>query len=91
MCEVLSLGYAQAQYPICQTYVDTCLVGCLEHGGEAFADDFIRKTDGWNEFWINDRTAPKYPRLAKIDADMVAKIDRLLDKHGLLSYRQEAR
>jgi hypothetical protein len=30
------------------------LNGCLEAGGEAMVEDFIRSTSGWSEFFLND-------------------------------------
>ena len=33
-----------SDFPICQTYVDCCLVGCLDWGGKAAAEDFIVNT-----------------------------------------------
>ena len=35
---------ANADHPICQTYIDTVLGGCLETGGEALATEFINTT-----------------------------------------------
>eukprot|EP00977_Amphora_coffeiformis_P010814 scaffold2536_cov169-Amphora_coffeaeformis.AAC.7 len=39
---------ADERYPIVQSYVDTILRGCLDVGGEAFAQKFIETTRGWN-------------------------------------------
>eukprot|EP00976_Prorocentrum_cordatum_P066396 1178295-Prorocentrum_minimum.AAC.2 len=33
-----------SDFPICQTYIDCCVVGCLDWGGEAAAEDFIVNT-----------------------------------------------
>ncbi len=34
-------------FPICQTYVDVCVAGCLAWGGDAFASAFLTTTHGW--------------------------------------------
>jgi hypothetical protein len=49
------------RYPIVQSYIDVCLVGCLEHG-RAFAAEFVRSTEGWEGApWLNDRVLPRRP------------------------------
>lgn len=47
--------------PICQSYVDVVLMGCLSYG-EEFAIKFLETTIGWHGTWINDRSAPRYTR-----------------------------
>ena len=81
---------ADEAHPIPQTYVDTCLAGCLETGGEARARAFIRATELWDAPWINDRgiTAPLYPRRAPLESAQHAAIDRLLDDCGVLKFRR---
>lgn len=90
ICQVTEPGCAQASYPIYQTYVDTCLSGCLEHVDEEFAALFVTQTQGWQGVWINDRQAPRYPRLADLNTDMHHRIDALLHETGVLQYRQES-
>lgn len=46
--------------PILQSYLDTCLKGCLEYG-EEFAIEFLETTTGWSKYWINDRSLPRRP------------------------------
>lgn len=49
------------RYPIVQSYVDVCILGCLEHGRE-FAQEFVRSTGGWEGApWLNDRALPRRP------------------------------
>lgn len=48
--------------PITLSYVDVILAGCLEHS-RAFADDFLQFTQGWHRPTLNDRLAPRYPRV----------------------------
>ncbi|OLF81436.1 hypothetical protein AWH62_01840 [Maricaulis sp. W15] len=81
---------ADSAHPIPQTYVDTCLAGCLETGGEARARAFIEATELWDAPWVNDRdsAAPLYPRRTPLDAGDRALVDRLLLACGVLKYRQ---
>ena len=83
---------ADTSHPIPQTYVDTCLVGCLETGGEARARAFIRNTELWDAHWIDDRdsASPVYPRLTPATPDQRATIDRLLAGEGVLKHRRAA-
>ena len=90
ICQVEQPGRASEAFPIFQTYVDTCISGCLEHVGSEFAMHFIQCTQGWQGHWINDRHEPKYPRLAALDSDMHLRIDALLEQAGLLQFRQES-
>ncbi len=58
--------------PILQTYVDICILGCLEFSRE-FAIEFITSTLLWDGPWLNDRKVPRrpwvhQPQFAKIDA-----------------------
>ena len=48
--------------PIVLSYLDVILSGCLEHG-EAFTQDFLELTKGWASPLLNDRKAPRYPRV----------------------------
>ena len=83
---------ADASHPIPQSYVDTCLVGCLETGGEARACAFIRNTELWDAVWIDDRetAAPLYPRRTPPTAGQRETIDRLLAGEGVLRHRRHA-
>ena len=83
---------ADAEHPIPQSYVDTCLAGCLETGGDVLASAFIRHTELWDAHWVDDRDAeqPLYPRLTPVDAQERAHIDALLEAAGVLRYRQPA-
>jgi len=81
---------ADDDHPIPQSYVDTCLAGCLETGGEARARAFIHATELWDSPWVNDRDSdsPLYPRLTPLDEDGRAAIDRLLAESGVLKFRR---
>lgn len=61
--------------PICQSYIDLCLEGCLKYG-EDFAKEFLDTTFGWNEYWINDRLLPRRPW---IHQPLYMKIDTILN------------
>lgn len=48
VCEVLVPSKACNKHPIYQSYVDTCLAGCLENADDNFAKQFIYSTFGWH-------------------------------------------
>jgi len=48
--------------PITLSYLDVILSGCLEYG-DAFTQDFLTLTKGWTSPLLNDRKAPRYPRV----------------------------
>ncbi|TDF35686.1 gamma-glutamylcyclotransferase [Alteromonadaceae bacterium M269] len=87
VCETLMVNNADDNYPVNQSYVDTCLIGCLEVGGSAFAMQFIKQTLGWDNAWVNDRIAKRYPRYARISEVDQARIDSELD--SILHHRSE--
>ena len=76
--------------PVPQTYIDTCLTGCLELGGARLAHAYIDQFESWQVHWVNDRdhTAPIYPRLVPLDARGRDEIDSLLDAADVLQHRQ---
>jgi hypothetical protein len=89
ICANLHKEQANMHYPIYQTYLDTCLVGCFEQGIANFASEFIQNTHFWQHGWINDRHNTRYPRAANVTQQQRDKIDRLLEKLQVLEYRQE--
>lgn len=80
ICETLDCAKANDAYPVHQTYIDTCLSGCLEHGGIEEAERFIAHTSLWEHPRVNDRADPKYPRAAAVSTEHLEHIDRLLSK-----------
>ena len=80
---------ADAEHPIAQSYIDTCLLGCLETGGETMARSFIQDTELWDGHWLNDRhREPRiYPRHAPLTTSNIERVDSLLDQAGLLRHR----
>ena len=78
ICQSLATQLADAHYPVSQTYIDTCLAGCLEHGGQASAQAFIRSTAHWPEHIRQDRTQPAYSRPGRVSPHQQRQIDALL-------------
>ena len=48
--------------PVVFSYLDVILAGCLEYS-QQFSDDFMSCTQGWQHAMLNDRQAPRYPRV----------------------------
>ncbi len=65
-------------YPLAQTYLDIVLRGSLEFG-EEFAREFIRTTQGWSEYWVNDREEPR-TRTTIRNEEIERKIDEILQE-----------
>jgi len=89
ICANLNKEQANIHYPIYQTYIDTCLVGCFDMGITDFASEFIQSTHYWEHGWINDRQNSLYARAAMVTQQQQQQIDRLLEKQQVLEYRQE--
>lgn len=71
--------------PIALSYLDVILSGCLEHG-DAFAQDFLVLTKGWSSPLLNDRQAPRYPR---VQPDLsTARLNTLLAPVTTLSIKE---
>ena len=70
----LGLHPPSYEYPILQTYIDVCILGCLEYG-EKFATEFIQTTFLWTKFWLNERELSRRPWLHQKG---YVKIDTLL-------------
>ena len=92
ICANREVNFSTNEFPLPQTYIDTCLVGCFEAGGRAFAREFVRETSGWDHCWLNDRGDHAiYPRNTPTDAAMEATVDELLEEAGVLYKRQSLR
>ena len=89
ICQVANPQSSTLSHPIYQSYVDTCLSGCLEHADEKFAVNFVKQTLGCDGIWLNDREAGKYPRAPNINVAMQKRIDDLLQAQDVLRHRQE--
>ncbi|MBR9824251.1 MAG: hypothetical protein GYB36_00430 [Alphaproteobacteria bacterium] len=79
---------ADADHPIPQSYVDTCLIGAFETGGEGMLRDFIYRTDHWDTHWRDDRHAPVYPRRTPLSDQEREMIDDHLHAAGVLKHRR---
>lgn len=92
ICESLQVDTATMANPLPQSYVDTCISGCLESKGLEGAIEFIQQTRGWNCLWLNDRyfePTPRYPRYTPISIEQADLIDSLLEQQGVLKFRQD--
>ncbi|MBV8072018.1 MAG: gamma-glutamylcyclotransferase [Acidobacteriaceae bacterium] len=49
-----------AEYPLLQSYIDVVIEGGLEYSPD-FAREVIQTTDGWSEYWLNDRRLARRP------------------------------
>ena len=78
ICETLDCVPPSLDFPVNQSYVDTCLSGCLEHGGVEEAKAFFATTQLWEHPRSNDRKNPQYPRAAKVSRDIQDEIDRII-------------
>lgn len=88
ICANVHKMQADNHYPIYQTYLDTCLVGCFDMGIDNFAAQFIQHTHFWQHGWVNDRNSARYARAAKVTAQQHQQIDQLLATHQVLDYRR---
>lgn len=80
ICETLDCVPPSLDFPVNQSYVDTCLSGCLEHGGIEEAKAFVGTTQLWDHPRNNDRENPQYPRAAKVSCDIRRTIDLIIDQ-----------
>ncbi|WCN07573.1 gamma-glutamylcyclotransferase family protein [Marinomonas mediterranea] len=66
------------QCPIALSYVDVILTGCFEFS-DAFLEDLITYTKGWDSVVLNDRLSPRYPRVqTQLDTRILAPYLRLI-------------
>lgn len=89
ICQTLQSTPAEREFPIYQSYLDTCLIGCLETKVDGFIHEFIRNTGLWHRHWINDRANPQYPRAASISECFITLIDNVLGEVNILGYRSD--
>lgn len=78
-------NHADKTHPIPQSYIDTCLLGCLETGGRKMAEHFIQSTERWDGHRVNDRDwpTPLYPRGTPSNPAQRDEIDALLLAAGV--------
>jgi len=65
-----------AEFPLLESYIDLVVEGGLEYGAD-FAREILETTDGWNNFWLNDRELARRPWVRDPDA---ARVDAILAK-----------
>ena len=75
-------------FPLLQTYIDTCIRGCLDWGGTQLASNFLRTTFGWNEFYLNDAPMSRRPWLHRPEYSIIDKCLEELDYHVKYSERK---
>lgn len=80
ICQTLDVHPAEPDFPVSQTYIDTCLAGCLSHGGKPQAEAFVRLTRQWPAHVKQDRLQPFYPRPGRVSTDEHNQIDTLLQE-----------
>ena len=59
-----------ATFPLLQSYIDVVVEGGLEYGTD-FAREIIETTDGWSQFWLNDRELARRPWVHDPKTEMV--------------------
>ncbi|WP_414829735.1 gamma-glutamylcyclotransferase [Alteromonas sp. H39] len=81
ICETLLQQPADNDFPVSQTYIDTCMAGCIEHGGEEEAVKFLKNTALWQHPRNFDRDNPVYPRAGRVPKSVCARIDALMEAY----------
>lgn len=64
-------------YPLLQSYIDTCVTGFLEYS-EEFAIEFLETTEGWSPYWLNDRILARRPW---VHFSQYKTVDKILVKY----------
>jgi len=76
------------EYPICQTYLDVVVSGCLDCGGRTAAICMLRSTGGWSQYWLNDAPMSRRPWLHR---PRHAEVDEVLRAEGAHTRFEERR
>ena len=63
-----------AEHPLLESYIDVFVEGALEYG-EDFAHEALETTEGWSDYWLNDRELARRPWVKNPEA---AEVDKLL-------------
>lgn len=70
-----------ANCPIIQSYVDICINGCMQVEAQfniakekEFTKMFVKNTQNWSEFWVNDRIYPRSPHIYTPKAFVIDEI-----------------
>ena len=75
-------------FPLLQTYIDTCIRGCLEWGGTSSVSEFLITTFGWNEFYLNDAPMSRRPWLHRPQYSVIDKCLEDFDYHVKFAERK---
>jgi hypothetical protein len=63
-----------AEHPLLESYIDVVVEGALEYG-EDFAREMLETTEGWSDYWLNDRELARRPWVRNPEA---AEVDKML-------------
>lgn len=74
------LSEPDESFPLLQTYIDTCLRGCLDWGGTTLVSSFLKSTFGWSEFYLNDAPMSRRPWLHRPEYSV---IDKCLEENNI--------
>ncbi|MEM7457320.1 MAG: gamma-glutamylcyclotransferase [Planctomycetota bacterium] len=91
ICQPKAIQFPDSDFPLSQSYVDTCLIGCIETGISDWPVGFILATAGWEHCWVDDRNyeTPIYVRAAVLSAAEQERVDDFLDEAGVLEHRRK--
>ena len=74
VCETLNIQKADDEFPVNQSYVNTCLIGAYEQNGNQGIQEFISSTHAWPKKGIqNDTDCPLYLR-----ASLISETDKMV-------------
>ncbi|UWQ90655.1 gamma-glutamylcyclotransferase [Rhodobacteraceae bacterium M382] len=71
------------EHPVLLSYLDVVIQGYLRHFGEDGVRHFFDTTDGWDAPFLDDRTAPRYPRHQRLNSDETALVNDHLARIGV--------
>lgn len=71
---------AEPPLPVLLSYLDVVVQGYLQVFGEEGVAGFFETTDSWDRPFVDDRSAPRYPRAQVLDAKETAIVDHWLGK-----------
>lgn len=63
-----------SDFPVVQTYLDVVLNGCMQWGGVSAAEEFIRTTGGWSEYFLNDTPLGRRPWLNRLNYQLIDQV-----------------
>jgi tetratricopeptide (TPR) repeat protein len=77
-------------FPIIQTYVDTCLQGCKQWGGVELMKVWVATTAMWSKHWLNDCPLSRRPWLHRPDYVDIDEVLSSFGEHTLFKHRRHA-